>query len=91
LILQDEGTKDDREEKTKDFKAGGIDIPPICSMWQWRILSSCSKKIKEDELVLADRLKNILRTTREAFNHNFDPKDPEFVNLFEALKQIFEK
>jgi type I restriction enzyme R subunit len=49
------------------------------------------RKIKEDELVLAGKLKDILRITREEFQHNFDPKDPEFVNLYEALRQIFDK
>ena len=49
------------------------------------------RKIREDELILADKLKNILKTTREEFQNNFDPKDPEFVNLNEALRKIFEK
>ncbi|GHT08311.1 DEAD/DEAH box helicase [Bacteroidia bacterium] len=49
------------------------------------------RKIKEDELVLAGKLKDILRITREEFQHNFDPKDPEFVSLYEALRKVFDK
>lgn len=49
------------------------------------------KKVSEDELVLADKLKNTLRKTREALNANFDKKDPEFVSLYEELKRLFDK
>jgi type I restriction enzyme R subunit len=46
-------------------------------------------KIREEELILADELKNTLRKTREALGSNFDKKDPEFLSLFEALEQLF--
>ncbi|MBX2976315.1 MAG: type I restriction endonuclease subunit R, partial [Ignavibacteriaceae bacterium] len=46
-------------------------------------------KISEEELVIADKLKDALRKTREEFNNNFDPHDPEFVSLYEELKRIF--
>ena len=48
-------------------------------------------KISEEELVLADELKNTLRKTRETLNSNFDKKDPEFVSLYEELKRLFDK
>ena len=48
-------------------------------------------KIGEEELVLADELKNTLRKTREAMASNFDQKDPEFVSLKEELERIFKK
>jgi len=49
------------------------------------------RKVKEDELKLADELKNILTKTREEMAVNFDKKDPEFINLYEALKKVFDK
>ena len=48
-------------------------------------------KIKEEELVLADKLKNTLRVTREALAGNFDKDDPEFVKLKEELERLFKK
>lgn len=49
------------------------------------------RKISEDELVIADQLKGMLRKTREALNNNFDPGDPEFVSLYDELKRLFDK
>ena len=48
-------------------------------------------KIGEEELVLADKLKDTLRQTREEFNNNFDPKDPEFISLKEELERLFKR
>lgn len=49
------------------------------------------RKVSEEELVIADQLKDILRKTREALGCNFDPKDPEFISLYDELKRIFHK
>jgi len=49
------------------------------------------RKVSEDELVIADQLKGMLRKTREALSGNFDPSDPEFVNLYDELKRLFDK
>jgi type I restriction enzyme R subunit len=49
------------------------------------------RKISEDELVIADQLKDMLRKTREALGGNFDQRDPEFVTLYEELKRLFDK
>ncbi|WP_440615307.1 type I restriction endonuclease subunit R [Cysteiniphilum sp. 6C5] len=46
-------------------------------------------KVGEEELILADQLKDTLRKTREALVNNFDQKDPEFITLKEALEQMF--
>ncbi len=46
-------------------------------------------KTKEEELKLADELKEVLRKTREEFLRNFDKKDPEYVSLKEELERIF--
>ena len=48
-------------------------------------------KIKEEELVLADKLKNTLRQTREAMLDNFDQQDPKFITLKEELERLFKK
>jgi type I restriction enzyme R subunit len=48
-------------------------------------------KVKEEEMVLADQLKNILQKTRESLGGNFDPKDPLFVSLKEELERLFKK
>lgn len=48
-------------------------------------------KIKEEELVLADKLKNTLRQTREALADNFDQQDPKFITLKEELERLFKK
>ena len=48
-------------------------------------------KIKEEELILADKLKNTLRQTREAMAGNFDQADPDFITLKEELERLFKK
>ena len=49
------------------------------------------RKISEEELRLADELKDALRKTREAFVNNFDQQDAQFVNLYDELKRLFQK
>jgi len=48
-------------------------------------------KVKEEEMVLADQLKNILQRTRETLGGNFDQKDPVFISLKEELERLFRK
>ncbi len=48
-------------------------------------------KIGEAELVLADKLKNTLRQTREALASNFDQQDPKFIKLKAELERLFKK
>ena len=48
-------------------------------------------KIKEEELVLADQLKDILQRTREMLGGNFDQTDPVFISLKEELERLFKK
>ena len=48
-------------------------------------------KVKEEEMVLADQLKNILQRTRESLGGNFDQRDPVFVSLKEELERLFKK
>lgn len=46
-------------------------------------------KIGEEELILADKLKNTLRRAREALASNFDKSDPKFISLKEELERLF--
>lgn len=48
-------------------------------------------KVKEEEMVLADKLRNTLQRTREMLAGNFDPKDPVFISLKEELERLFKK
>lgn len=48
-------------------------------------------KVGEEELVLADKLKNTLHRTREALVNNFDQKDPQFISLKEELERLFKQ
>ncbi len=49
------------------------------------------RKVSEDEFVIADQLKDILRKTREALGGNSDKSDPEFITLYAELKRLFDK
>jgi type I restriction enzyme R subunit len=49
------------------------------------------RKVSEEEMVIADQLKDMLRKTREALSNNFDQNDPQFVNLYDELKRLFNK
>lgn len=49
------------------------------------------RKISEEEMVIADKLKTMLRKTREALASNFDQTDAKFVSLYEELKRLFDK
>jgi type I restriction enzyme R subunit len=49
------------------------------------------EKIKEEELIMSDELKNILKKTRESLLNNFDHKDSEFIFLRDELERLFKK
>lgn len=49
------------------------------------------RKVKEEELLIADQLKNTLQKTREALGGSFDKADPVFVSLYDELKRLFDK
>ncbi|WP_417593114.1 type I restriction endonuclease subunit R [Owenweeksia hongkongensis] len=48
-------------------------------------------KVSEEELVLADQLKESLRRTREALANNLDKGSPEFISLRAELERLFKK
>lgn len=49
------------------------------------------RKVSEDEMIIADQLKDTLRKTRETLANNFDQQDPQFVSLYEELKRLFDQ
>lgn len=51
------------------------------------------KKIKDEELVIADAFRNELEKTRFEVSrgYNLDPKDPVYGSLLEELKRLFKK
>jgi len=49
------------------------------------------RKVSEEEMVIADQLKDMLRKTREALGGNFDQKDPEWISLHDELMRLFKK
>lgn len=48
-------------------------------------------KISEEELILADKLKDMARKAREGLASNFDPADPLYISLYEELQRLFKK
>lgn len=48
-------------------------------------------KVNEEELILADQLKEQLRRTREALVNNLDKASPEFISLRAELERLFKK
>ena len=50
------------------------------------------RKIKEEELIIADAFRDSLeKTRREIVDRCFDPKDPEYISLLDELKRVFKK
>jgi type I restriction enzyme, R subunit len=48
-------------------------------------------KLREEEMIIADKLKGTLQKTREMLGGNFDQHDLEFVTLKEELERLFKK
>lgn len=74
----------------KDSIENGVDAGNLLNVALENIVFMF-KKVSEDEMVLADKFKDLLRKTREALGGNFDPMDPEFVSLYDELKRLFAK
>lgn len=49
------------------------------------------RKVSEDEMIIAETLKDTLRKTRETLAANFDKADPQFISLYDELKRLFEQ
>jgi type I restriction enzyme R subunit len=46
-------------------------------------------KVDENEMIIADALKDSLKRTRESIGSNFDQQDPQFISLKEELLRLF--
>lgn len=49
------------------------------------------KKVSEKELVIADKFRETLESTRKAVQNTLDPKDPEYITLLEELQRLLAK
>ena len=75
---------------TKDALENNVDTSNLLNIALEDVLFAFVK-VKEEEMILADQLKDILQKTRESLGGNFDPKDPMFVSLKEELERLFKK
>ena len=75
---------------TKEALDNTIDSPHLLNIALEEVLFAFTK-IKEEEMVLADTLKDTLQKTREGLGSNFDPHDPEFISLKKELERLFKK
>lgn len=74
----------------KEALTSGADTANLLNVALENVLFAFTK-VKEEEMVLADALKDILRRTREMLAGNFDPRSPEFISLKEELERLFKK
>jgi type I restriction enzyme, R subunit len=75
---------------TKEALENSIDTSNLLNIALEDVLFAFTK-VKEEEMILADQLKNTLQKTREMLGGNFDPSDPEFISLKEELERLFKK
>ncbi len=75
---------------TKEALESSVDTSNLLNIALEDVLFAFTK-VKEEEMILADQLKNTLQKTREALGGNFDQKSPEFITLREELERLFKK
>ncbi|MFT5419920.1 MAG: type I restriction enzyme R subunit [Candidatus Endobugula sp.] len=75
---------------TKEALENNVDTSSLLNVALEDVIFAFTK-IKEEEMVLADELKDILQKTREGLGGNFDPQDPEFISLKEELERLFKQ
>ncbi|MFZ4475370.1 MAG: type I restriction endonuclease subunit R [Saprospiraceae bacterium] len=75
---------------TKDALEKNVDTTNLLNIALEDVIFAFAK-VKEEELIIADRLKNTLQRTREMLGGNFDPQDPVFISLKEELERLFRK
>ncbi len=75
---------------TKEKLENNVDTSNLLNVALEDVLFAFTK-VKEEEMVLADQLKDTLQKTREMLGGNFDQKDPEFTSLKEELERLFKK
>jgi len=75
---------------TKEKLENNVDTSNLLNVALEDVLFAFTK-VKEEEMILADQLKDILQKTREMLGGNFDQKDHEFISLKEELERLFKK
>lgn len=75
---------------TKEALESNVDTTNLLNIALEDILFTFNK-VKEEEIILADKLRNSLQKTREMLASNFDAKDPVFISLKEELERLFRK
>lgn len=75
---------------TKEALESNVDTTNLLNIALEDVLFAFTK-VREEEMVLADQLKNTLQRTREALGGNFDQRDPLFISLREELERLFKK
>jgi type I restriction enzyme R subunit len=75
---------------TKEALKSSVDTTNLLNIALEEVLFAFTK-VKEEELILADQLKNRLQRTRETLGGNFDQQDPVFISLKEELERLFKK
>ncbi len=75
---------------TKDALENNLDTSNLLNVALEEVVFAFTK-LKEEEMIIADKLKNILQKTREMLGGNFDHKDPVFISLKEELERLFRK
>ena len=73
---------------TKERLENNIDTGNLLNIALEDVIFSFTK-VKEEEMLLADELKNTLQKTREGLGGNFDPQDPTFISLKAELERLF--
>ncbi|MBL1280378.1 MAG: type I restriction endonuclease subunit R [Fluviicola sp.] len=75
---------------TKEALENNVDTTNLLNVALEDVLFTFTK-VKEEEMILADKLRSTLQRTREMLAGNFDQKDPEFISLKEELERLFRK
>lgn len=75
---------------TKEVLENDLDTTNLLNVALEDVLFTFTKK-GEEEMVLADKLRDTLQRTREMLAGNFDQKDPVFITLKEELERLFKK
>lgn len=75
---------------TREAMESGIDSRNLLNEALEDVVFAFSK-LKEEEMIIADELKNALQKTREMLRGNFDQSDPVFISLKEELERLFKK
>jgi type I restriction enzyme R subunit len=75
---------------TKEALENNLDTSNLLNVALEDVVFAFSK-LSEEEMIIADQLKDTLQKTREMLGSNFDPLDPVFISLKDELERLFKK